>query len=190
MKNTIKFISFLIYSISIFFIDNYTIIIAIVLINMLFMLLSKVSIKDAISNLIKLLPFILFTCIINIVFVDFAFAILIGIRLIIVCNVTYTFSKNISYTQFSNVIQNLTYPLKSFGVNPRDIGIIVTIALSFMPIMKNELQDIKNTLKAKGVKINNTNLLKNANLIFKPFFVSVLQRLNELEATLKVKGYQ
>ena len=67
---------------------------------------------------------------------------------------------------------------------------MVTIALSFIPIMKAEFSQIKNVLKVKGIKPTKLNLLKNLNLIFRPFFVSVLQRLNEIEMSLKAKGYQ
>ena len=56
--------------------------------------------------------------------------------------------------------------------------------------MKDELLQIKNVLKVKGIKPTNFNLLKNLSLIFKPFFISVLQRLNEVEMSLKVKGWQ
>lgn len=154
------------------------------------MIISKININKAIKNLIKLMPFILFTVVINIIFVDLEFAILIGVRLILVCNISYVFSKTISYTEFGEVIEKLLFPLKIFKVNPKEIGIIITIALSFMPILKDELLQIKNSLKAKGMNMTNINLIKNANLIFKPFFVSVLQRINEVEMSLRAKGYE
>ena len=190
LKNIVKFILFLIYTISIFFIKNYILLTLILFINISLMLISKININKAIKNLIKLMPFILFTVVINIIFVDLKFAILIGVRLILVCNISYVFSKTISYTEFGEVIEKLLFPLKIFKVNPKEIGIIITIALSFMPILKDELLQIKNSLKAKGMNMTNINLIKNANLIFKPFFVSVLQRINEVEMSLRAKGYE
>ena len=190
LKNVVKFILFLIYTISIFFIKNYILLTLILFINISLMIISKININKAIKNLIKLMPFILFTVVINIIFVDLEFAILIGVRLILVCNISYVFSKTISYTDFGEVIEKLLFPLKIFKVNPKEIGIIITIALSFMPILKDELLQIKNSLKAKGMNMTNINLIKNANLIFKPFFVSVLQRINEVEMSLRAKGYE
>lgn len=190
MKNAVKFILFLIYTISIFFIKNYILLTLILFINISLMIISKININKAIKSLIKLMPFILFTVVINIIFVDLKFAILIGVRLILVCNISYVFSKTISYTEFGEVIEKLLFPLKIFKVNPKEIGIIITIALSFMPILKDELLQIKNSLKAKGMNMTNINLIKNANLIFKPFFVSVLQRINEVEMSLRAKGYE
>ncbi len=190
LKNIVKFILFLIYTISIFFIKNYILLTLILFINISLILISKININKAIKSLIKLMPFILFTVVINIIFVDLKFAILIGVRLILVCNISYVFSKTISYTEFGEVIEKLLFPLKIFKVNPKEIGIIITIALSFMPILKDELLQINNSLKAKGMNMTNINLIKNANLIFKPFFVSVLQRINEVEMSLRAKGYE
>lgn len=190
LKNVVKFILFLIYTISIFFIKNYILLTLILFINISLMIISKININKAIKSLIKLMPFILFTVVINIIFVDLEFAILIGVRLILVCNISYVFSKTISYTEFGEVIEKLLFPLKIFKVNPKEIGIIITIALSFMPILKDELLQIKNSLKAKGMNMTNINLIKNANLIFKPFFISVLQRINEVEMSLRAKGYE
>ena len=190
MKNLIKFTLFLIYTVGIFFIKNYIILGIIAIFNIIVMLTIKINIKTAINNLIKLLPFILFTIVINILFADLNFGILIGIRLILVCNLSYIFSKTMTYTEFGDVIEKLMYPFKIFGVNPKEVSLVITIALSFMPIMKNEFEQMKNVLKVKGIKPTNFNLLKNLSLIFKPFFVSVLQRLNEIEMSLKAKGWQ
>ncbi len=190
MKNLIKFILFLIYTIGIFFIENYIILFLIASFNIILMIIIKINMKKAIKSLIKLLPFILFTAIINILFADLEFAILIGIRLILVCNLSYIFAKTISYTEFGEVIEKIVYPLKIFGINSKEVGLVISIALSFVPIMKDEILQIKNVLKVKGIEATNFNLMKNSSLIFKPFFISVLQRLNEIEMSLKAKAWQ
>lgn len=190
MRNLIKFILFLIYTIGVFFINNYIILASIAIFNLSFMIIIKVNVNNAINNLVKLLPFILFTVVINILFADLQFAMLIGVRLILVCNLSYIFSKTITYTEFGEIIEKLMYPFKIFGINPKEIGLVITIALSFMPIMKSEFEQIRNVLKVKGIRPTNFNILKNLSLIFKPFFISVLQRLNEVEMSLKAKGWQ
>lgn len=190
MKNLIKFILFLIYTIGIFFIKDYITLGLIAIFNIILILTLKINILNSIKNLVKLVPFILFTVAINILFAELKFAILMGVRLVLICNLTYTFSKTISNTEIGDVIEKLVYPLKIFKINPKEIGLMVTIALSFIPIMKAEILQIKNVLKVKGIKPTKLNLLKNVNLIFRPFFVSILQRLNEIEMSLKAKGYQ
>lgn len=190
MKNLIKFILFLIYTIGIFFINNYLALGIIAIFNIFLMLLIKINIKNAGNNILKLLPFILFTIIINILFADLEFGLLIGVRLTLVCNLSYIFSKTITYLEFGEIVEKLVCPFKIFGINPKEIGLVTTIAISFVPIMKSEILQLKNVLKIKGIKPTNFNLIKNSNLIFKPFFISVLQRLNEVEMSLKAKGWQ
>ena len=190
MRNLIKFILFLIYSVGVFFIEDYIILGLIVMFNIVLMIIANINLKDALNNTIKLLPFILFTIAINMIFSDLKFSILIGIRLILIRNLTYIFSKNISYMEFAEVIEKMVYPLKILGINPEEIGLIVIIALSFIPIIKSEFEQIRNVIKVKGIKPTTFNLLKNLGLIFKPFLISVMQRLNEIEMSLKAKGYQ
>jgi len=189
MKNLIKFILFLMYTIGVFVVEDYISFGLIVLFNIVLMLTSKINLKNAIQNIIKLLPFILFTVAINVIFAELDFAI-IGIRLILIRNLTYIFSKTISYMEFAEVTKKIVYPLKIFGINPEEIGLIVIIALSFIPIIKNEFDQIRNVLKVKGIKPTTFNLLKNLGLVFKPFLILVMKRLNEIEITIKAKGYQ
>lgn len=190
MKNLIKFILFLIYSVGVFFIEDYMILALVFVFNISLMIIAKINLKNAFNNTIKLLPFILFTIAINIIFMDLKSSILIGIRLILIRNLTYIFSKTISYMEFARVIEKMVYPLKLFGINPEETGLIVIIALSFIPIIKNEFDQIRNVLKVKGIKPTTFNMLKNLGLIFKPFLISVMQRINEIETSLRAKGYQ
>jgi energy-coupling factor transport system permease protein len=91
--------------------------------------------------------------------------------------------------EFAKVIEDIFYPLKIFKVEPKNIGIIISIALAFIPILKKELEDLKYLLKIKGFKVTFFNILKNISLVSKPFFVSILRKVNDLENTLLIKGY-
>lgn len=193
MKNTIniiKFIFFLLYIISIFFIKNNIALIGALIINIILILIYKINLKKLLNSLSKISIFVLITALINVFVVDINYAILIGIKLILVCSITYIFSTTLSYMEFATVIEILSYPLKLIGVNPKDIGLLITIALSFIPILKEELSRIKYVLLVKGFKINTINILKNTNIIFQPLFVSIMERINEIEYSLKAKGYE
>lgn len=193
MKNTInivKFIFFLLYVISIFFIKNNIALIGALIINIILILIYKINLKKLLNNLSKISIFVLITTLINVFVVDINYAIIIGIKLILVCTITYIFSTTLSYMEFATVIETLAYPLKLIGVNPKDIGLLITIALSFIPILKEELSRMKYVLLVKGFKINTINILKNTNIIFKPLFVSIMERINEIEYSLKAKGYE
>jgi len=61
------------------------------------------------------------------------------------------------------------------------------IGIAFLPILQNEIVQIRECLTAKGLNTKGINLLKNLNLILKPFLISVLERVNEIEMSLKSK---
>lgn len=188
--NIIKFVFFLLYIISIFFIKNNIALIGALIINIILILIYKINLKKLLNSLSKISIFVLITALINVFVVDINYAILIGIKLILVCSITYIFSTTLSYMEFATVIEILSYPLKLIGVNPKDIGLLITIALSFIPILKEELSRIRYVLLVKGFKINTINILKNTNIIFQPLFVSIMERINEIEYSLKAKGYE
>lgn len=188
--NIIKFIFFLVYVILIFFVKSNIALIGALAIDIILIIAYKINLKSLIDNLIKISIFVLITAIINAFVVNINYAILIGIKLILVCIMTYIFSKMLSYMEFATVIEDLAYPLKLLGVNPKDLGLLITIAISFIPILREELERIKYVLLVKGFKVNTINIIKNMNIVFKPLFVSIMERINEIEYSLRAKGYQ
>lgn len=188
--NIIKFIFFLVYVILIFFVKSNIALIAALTIDVTLIIAYKINLKSLIDNLIKISIFVLITAIINAFVVNINYAITIGIKLILVCVMTHIFSKMLSYMEFATVIEDLAYPLKLLGVNPKDLGLLITIAISFIPILREELERIKYVLLVKGFKVNTINIVKNMNIVFKPLFVSIMERINEIEYSLKAKGYQ
>ena len=70
MGSIIGFILFLIYASLIFFIKKFEILFIIFIFNIFFMIIFKINFKNMILFLLKLLPFIIFTAILNIIFGD------------------------------------------------------------------------------------------------------------------------
>ena len=188
--NIIKFVFFLTYVILIFFVKSNIALIAALAIDVTLIIAYKINLKNLINNITKIFIFVLITAIINAFVVNINYAITIGIKLILVCVMTHIFSKMLSYMEFATVIEDLAYPLKLLGVYPKDLGLLITIAISFIPILKEELERIKYVLLVKGFKVNTINIIKNMNIVFKPLFVSIMERINEIEYSLKAKGYQ
>lgn len=189
MKATPKLIILLTYTIAVFFIENYIVLSIITLLNILLMLLFKVPKLKALKNIYLLSFFILFTAVINFLVENINTAILIAIRLILVCNFTYTFTFILSPMELAKAIETLCFPLKIFGINPKDISLIINIALTFIPILSNELSQIKYALKAKGITLGGINTIKSIKYIMKPLIYGILKRTSELEYALKAKGY-
>lgn len=189
MKTVIKFIAFFVYTICLFFITDIRILMGIFALQTIFMLLCHVSIDGAIKTIWHLMPFILFTVLIDLCVMEVMDSILIGIRLIMVCHITYIFGKTTTAMQIAKAIKMLLYPLTWFGVNTNNIGIMVSLAITFIPIIKKEIENIRYSLKAKGFNMSFFNQIKHINYIMGPLFYSLLRKVSQIEDALKSKAY-
>jgi energy-coupling factor transporter transmembrane protein EcfT len=158
--------------------------------NLFLIIVLKLSLYKVARNLLQISVLVIITVLFNLILDNIENSVMVGLKLLLVCNSTYIFAAVFSYNALGQAIQILMYPLKIFGINPKDIGLLVCIAIAFIPILRDELQQIKNMLIVKGVNMRAKNVIENANLIFKPFFISIFQRLNEIEDTLRAKSYQ
>lgn len=114
MRNVFIFLLFLIYATAIFFLPNNSIILVFFILNLLIMFLVKTSFIKAIKNLFKLFPFILFTFLFNYLFDSFQNAFWIGIKLLLVCNITFIYSTTITITRFCKNNTITLFSLKDF----------------------------------------------------------------------------
>ena len=185
MKNVIKVLLFLAYTLLIFIIkrDEFTIIV--LGINFILTVVLKISIKGEIGNLMSIIALVLFTTILNIVFVDIQTGIRIGIKLILVCNITYIFSKIMNFTELADALERIFAIFKVLKINPRNISLMICICISFIPTISKQIKQVRDALKAKGMKLN----LKNSSLMFEPIVISILKRVNEIESSLRAKAY-
>ncbi len=185
----VQFILFLIYTFLIFFIKDYYLLLIVFIINILIMIILKESIRNTIFAILKIMPFIIFTTIINIAFSGISYGILIGIRLILVCNITYIYAKRTTPQKLQYVVETLLKPLKIFKIDSKEIGIMVCIGVAFIPIIQRQISEIKLSLKSKGFDLKFVNIIKKPNYILAPLLTSVIKRVGEIENSLLSKGY-
>ena len=185
MKNIIIFLLFILYSTVVFFINSHFILGGLFIFHVLLIIILRINIVKAIVNILKIGIFILIAAITNYIILNLEEAVLVSVKLILVCNMTYIFSRKFKTKDLAEVIEKLCYPLKLFKINPKDVGLVVSIAIAFIPILREEVTQTTFALKAKGVKIN----LKNGSLILRPIFIGIFKRVNELEFALRAKGY-
>lgn len=184
-----QMLAFLVYASSIFFINEYYLLGIIFLVNLFLMLILKIRLKKAFIFIVKLMPFILFTGVLNLILGGLQLGIIITIKLILVCNTTFVFSENMTPKKIQIAIEKLCFPLKIFKINPRNIGIMVSISIAFIPIMQREMQNLKYSLNAKGFKCDLRNILGKPSVILLPLIVSILKKTDEIEQSMVSRGY-
>lgn len=76
-------------------------------------------------------------------------------------------------------------PLKIFKIDIKEIGLLVSISLSILPILKKEIYEVRDACKAKNIPFN----IKNSKYILSKYFISLLRKVNEMEESLISRGY-
>ncbi len=186
MKNTIIFLIFVIYATLIFFIPNNIWILAIAIINLTLMIRIKLNLKRTMKNLLDFMPFILFTFIFNCILDNYINAIWMAVKLLLVCNITYIYSKTITVAKLAKTIKNICKPLEIFKINTDEIEVLVSISLSMIPVIKKEYREVKEACEAKNISFN----IKNIKIILSKMLLSIIKRINEIDDSLVEKGYE
>lgn len=185
MKNVIIFLIFILYATLVFFVPNNIWLISFAIINFILMIIIKVNLKKAIINLTKYLLFIFFTFIFNLILDTWTNAIWLAIKLVLVCNVTYIYSRTITVVKLAKTVRKICKPLELFKINTEEIEVLVSIALSMLPVLKKEYVEIKEACNAKNIKFN----IKNMKIILSKILLSTIRRVNEIDESLVEKGY-
>lgn len=66
-----------------------------------------------------------------------------------------------------------------------EIGLLVSISLSILPILKKEMYEVKDACRAKNIPFN----IKNFKYIISKYFISLLKKVNDMEESLISRGY-
>ncbi|MFP3040867.1 energy-coupling factor transporter transmembrane protein EcfT [Treponema primitia] len=185
MFNTVKFLSIFAYTIGIFFFE-WPFIAAFLLINIAAMFLCRLRPLAAAKYIISFLPFIFLAAFFNFILGFVQNALYLSARLILICNITQCYKKVVNTNDLCRIIETLSKPLKVFNIDGKDISLMVSISLAFIPVLRRDFEQIRTALKAKGMKVN----AQNFKYIVKPFFVSILSRTNEISRAIRLKGYQ
>lgn len=185
MSKVIKFLIFIIYSTCVFFMPNSKLVLLLFILNFAIMLLLKVKIKKVLLSTLKILPFVVFTFFINYLLDEFLNALYIGFKLLAVCNATYIYSNITTISEVSESVKFIFSPLKIFKVNTEDIGLLVSISLSMIPVIKNEIKEVKEACKVKNIDFN----IKNSKYILSKLLLSTIRKTNYIEESLISRGY-
>ena len=181
---------FLIFSICLFLINNYILLLVFLLLNVLLIILLKINLLKFIKFILKNLLFVLFIFICNIIFIDLNTAIMTTAKLFLLINLTYTISNILTPNNISEALYYMFYPLKIFKINVKNISLIISIALTFIPILMDEAKSIKNALLIKGFSFNFKNVITKPHIFLITYINGIFDRTDELERTLIMKAYE
>jgi len=98
-----------------------------------------------------------------------------------------------SPVQLSHGLEALLAPLEGLRLPVRELSMVLTIALRFVPVLFGEIEQIAKAQRARGVDFRSGGPLRRArNLVpvFVPIFVSAFRRANDLATAMDARGFR
>ena len=87
-------------------------------------------------------------------------------------------------------METIMKPLKIIGLPSKDIALIMSISLQFIPVLLYDIERIRKSQIARGASFSDKSVIKSINSIVIPAFVSVFRRADELALAIEARGYE
>lgn len=190
LNSTVKLIFLIAISVYIFTVKDYFTLNTVLIISIAMLVLSRIKLINYIKAIVNSIYFVIITFVINLLFSDIIYSFMISYRIFIMIIFTLILTLTTKPMDIVYGITNLLYPLKIFGVNTKDISLMVGIGISFMPILKNEYIQVKQAQMAKGYYPKIRDIKKYSLCIFVPYLTNCFKRVDEMSIALRAKGYE
>lgn len=172
-------------------------------------LLSKIKLKMFVKSIKPLMPFLLITALLNVLFVNdgtvyFHWKFLkitsegINVSVVMIIRIVMLIagSSLLTYTTspitLTDAVERLLSPLKRLKFPVHELAMMMSIALRFIPMLIEETDRIISAQKARGAEIDTgsiTDRAKNLVSILIPLFISAFHRADELATAMECRCY-
>ena len=176
--NSILFIFLILFSIGLFFIEDLLVIGIILLISILLTIILRVHLSLYKTFIIILLINFIFNYLLS----SINDALIVTLRLIIMFLMVNIIIKKIGILNLGKIIGGL--------FRSKSLELVITISLSFIPILSKELINIKYSLKTKNFNLNLKNILLKPHIFVVTYFSNLFRRVNEMEKVFISRGIE
>lgn len=174
--NSMMFIFLILFSFGLFFINNIYIVLGLFFIFFILQIIFKIKLP-------LVLPFIIFLLInflMNYFLSSLLDATLVTLRLIIMFIIVNIFIQKVGIMMIGKIIGKIFHS--------KSLELIISISLSFIPIMIKEIKNIKDSLKTKNFSFNLKNMITRPHIFVITFFNNLFRRVNEMEKVFLSRG--
>ncbi len=119
-------------------------------------------------------------------------AIFMGTRLVLLVSVTSILTLTTTPISLTDGIENLLKPFQRFGVPAHELAMMMTIALRFIPTLIEETDKIMKAQAARGADFESGNLVQRAKAMIPllvPLFLNAFKRADELAMAMEARCY-
>ena len=176
--NSILLIFLLIFSFFLFFINNLFLLVILLFLSIILSVIFKVRLP-------LYLPFIIVIIInffLNYFISGINDAFIVSIRLFIMFIAVNLIISIIGISNISKIIGNV--------FRSKELALIISISLCFIPLMIKEIRDIKTSLYAKNFSLNFKNIITKGHVFVICFFTNLFKRVDDMEKYLLSCGME
>ena len=172
-------------------------------------LLSRVPVRMYVRSLKPIIPIILLTTVLNMLYMEggdslfkwwilnittkgLEIAVFMSVRIITLITVSSLLTYTTSPTALTDAIERLLSPLKKLRLDVHSLAMMMTIALRFVPTLIEETDKIMSAQKARGADIESGGLLRRVKALIPiliPLFVSSFRRAYDLAYAMECRCY-
>lgn len=119
-------------------------------------------------------------------------AALISVRLILIVTAASLLTLTTPPLSLTDGLERLLRPLEKIKLPARDIAMMMTIAIRFIPTLGEELQKIKKAQSSRGADFETGNIAKRAKAmlpLFVPLFMNAFRRADALAEAMDARCY-
>ncbi len=119
-------------------------------------------------------------------------AIFFSLRLLLFVAIAFLVTLTNSPSELAEALTRLLRPLERLRIPVSDLGLIIFIALRFIPILYDELVAIRNAQMIRGVDFGGGmfSRIRKTTAILVPVLVGTIGRADELAMAMEARGYQ
>lgn len=114
-----------------------------------------------------------------------------SLRVLVFVGVAFFVSLTTMPADMAEAMVGWMKPLRRLGVPVNDIGLIVFIAMRFIPVLAEELDTIRKAQLVRGVDFSGGLIMKARKMVFLliPVFQSAIRRADDLAVAIESRGY-
>lgn len=114
-----------------------------------------------------------------------------SLRLVLFISIAFLVTLTSSPSELADAFTRLLRPLEKLRVPVSDLGLIMFMAIRFIPILYQEFVAIRNAQMIRGVRFSGSliNRIRKTFYIILPVFVAAIQRADELAVAIEARGY-
>ncbi len=203
-----KIIAVVIYMISLFVVNNFWGLGAMLVLSLAVVLISRIPLRFFFRGIKAIVFIVLLTVILQMFMTpgepvfELGFlkitkegirqAVFMGTRLVLLVSVTSILTLTTTPIALTDGIENLLKPFQKIGVPAHELAMMMTIALRFIPTLVEETDKIMKAQSARGADFESGNLMERAKAMIPllvPLFLNAIKRADELALAMEARCY-